>query len=258
MRDNEPVVWPPLRGTRRPDDVFLYPVLIDQRPGRRQPSWWHRLLRVVAGRLGAATAQGEERRIRSEGVRRYQLEVGWRSKAVLISLVQQGWWLGPAPYGYRLTEHRVEDGSGRMVVRYRLALDEERAATVGVIFSWFVRDGLGRAAIATRLAADADRYPPPMDHSTGEPRPWTSAVVSGIVSNPAYLGYVVRGRTRRGRPQPEERWIWSHRRSHPPLVDDVVWWAARDKLYPTLLPTGLSSGDDVAAGGSEASEGEAA
>lgn len=254
MRDNEPGIWPPPRGSRRPDDVFLYPALIDRRPGRIQPSRWHRLLRLVADRLGTATARGEERRIQSEGVRRYQLEVGWRSKAVLISRVRQGWWLGPPPYGYRVTAHRVDDGTGHMVVRHRLALDEERADTVGVIFSWFVRDGLGRAAIAARLAADGDRYPLPVDHSTGELRLWTSVVVHGIVSNPAYLGYVVRGRTRRGRPQPEERWIWSQQRSHPPLVDEMMLWAARDKL----LPAGPSSRDAAAAGGSKAFNGEAA
>jgi hypothetical protein len=218
MRDNEPGIWPP-------------------------PSLWHRLLRGVADRLGAATARDEERRIQSEGVRRYQLQVGWRSKAVLINRVRQGWWLGPPPYGYRLARHRVDDGTGHLVVRNRLALDEERADTVGVIFSWFVRDGLGWTAIAARLAADAERYRPPVDHRSGESRLWTSAVVRGVVSNPAYLGYVVRGRTRRGRPQPEERWIWSLQRSHPPLVDEVVWWDARDKLHPVSA----SSRDDTAA-----------
>jgi len=236
MRDNRPGIWPPPRGARRPDDVFLYPALIDRRPGRIPPSRWHRFLRVVADRLGAATARLEERRIQSEGVRRYQFEVGWRSKAVLISRVREGWWLGPPPYGYRLATHRVDDGTGRTVIRHQLALDEERAATIGVIFSWFVHDGLSRAAIAARLAADVDRYPPPVDHGSGKPRLWTSVVVRGVLSNPAYLGYVVRGRTRRGRPQPEERWIWSLQRSHPPLVDDVVWWAARDKLCPPSRP----------------------
>lgn len=258
MRDNEPRNWPPLRGTRRPDDVLLYPALIDQRPGWPQPSRWHRFLRVVADWLGAATARDEERRIQSEGVRRYQLQVGWRSKAVLISRVSEGWWLGPPPYGYRLATHRVDDGSGHIVVRHRLALDEERADTVGVIFSWFVRDGLGRTAVAARLAADADRYPLPVDHSTGEPRSWTSVVVYGILSHPAYLGYVVRGRTRCGRSQPENRWIWSQQRSHPPLVDDVVWWAARDKLCPASLPADASSPDDSAAGGGKAPNGAAA
>lgn len=253
MRDNEPGIWPPPHGARRLNDVFLYPALIDRRPGRIQPSRWHRLLRVVADRLGAATVRGEERRIQSEGVRRYQLEVGWRSKAVLINRVRQGWWLGTPPYGYRLAPHRVDDGTGHVVVRNRLTLDDERADTVGVIFSWFVREGLGRAAIAARLAADADRYRLPVDHSSGEPRPWTSAVVRGIVCNPAYLGYVVRGRTRRGRPQPEERWIWSLQRSHPPLVDEVMWWDARDKL----LPAGASSRDDDA-GSAGAPDGEAA
>lgn len=256
MPDNETKIWPQ-RGATRPGDVFLYPALIDQRPGRPQPSRWHRLLRVVADRLGAATAPGEERRIRSEGIRRYQLEVGWRSKAVLLSRVRAGCWLGLPPYGYRLAPHRVDDGAGHMVVRHRLALDDERAGTVGVIFSWFVRDGLGRAAIVARLAADAERYRQPVDHHTGELRAWTSAVVNGILNNPAYLGYVVRGRTRRRRPQPEGRWFWSAERSHPQLVDDVVWWHARDKLHPSSIPAG-ESGNDATVDGVETLNDQAA
>jgi recombinase len=145
-----------------------------------------------------------------------------------------------------------------MVVRHRLARDDERADTVGVIFSWFVRDGLGRAGIVARLAADAERYRPPVDHRTGELRAWTSAVVNGILNNPAYFGYVVRGRTRRGRPQPEERWIWSLSPSHPPLVDEVMWWEARDRLHPMSLPPSDSRTDDAAVGGAETSSGEAA
>lgn len=64
---------------------------------------------------------------------------------------------GTPPYGYRLAPHRVDDSAGHMVIRHRLVLDDERADTLGVIFSWFVRDGLGRAAIVTRLTADAER-----------------------------------------------------------------------------------------------------
>jgi hypothetical protein len=47
MPNNENKIWPQ-RGVDRPGDVFLYPALLDQRPGRAQPSRWHRLLRVVA------------------------------------------------------------------------------------------------------------------------------------------------------------------------------------------------------------------
>lgn len=233
MPNNEPKIWPQ-RGAGRPGDVFLYPALIDQRPGRPQPSRWHRLLRAVADWLGAATARAEERRIQSEGIRGYQRETGWRSKAVLLRRVREGWWLGPPPYGYRLAPHRVDDGTGHVVVRHRLVLDDERADTVAVIFSWFVRDGLGRAAIVARLAADVGRYRRPVDHCTGELRVWTSAVVNGILNNPAYVGYVVRGRTRRGRPQSEERWIWSLSPSHPPLIDEVMWWEARGQTAPDV------------------------
>lgn len=99
-----------------------------------------------------------------------------------------------------------------------------------------MRDRLGPTAIAARLATDPDRYPPPVDHRTGRTRPWTPGVVRGIVSNPAYLGYVVRGRTRRGRPQPDDRWIRSLDHSHPHLVEADLFWAARDKLHPALRP----------------------
>lgn len=232
----------------RSEDRFLYPALIDQHPLRRPPSWWHRLLRAVADSISEATIPREERRIRTEGIRAYQTEQAHRSRAVLTRRVKQGWWLGPPPYGYRLTAHDVDDGARGHSRRRRLIADTDRAPVVPVIFTWFVRDELGRTAITARLAAHPDRFPPPRDHITGRPRSWTPGVVLTILSNPAYLGYVTRGRTRHGQPQPVHRWIWSDEPSHPTLVDPALWWTARDKLHPPLRPPNADNDIDSSQG----------
>jgi hypothetical protein len=193
---------------------------------------------MAADRLGAATQRAEHPRIHAEGVRRYQQELSWRSTSVRIARVREGWWHGPAPYGYQLSTRQLTDSPDHAGIRHRLVIDEQRAGTVPLIFTWFVRDGLGHAAIAARLAADTDRYRPPA--RPAGTRAWPPARIRAILTNPAYLGYVVYGRTRQGRAQIEDRWIWSWQPSHPPLVEETLWWAARDKLYPQTRPTDTS------------------
>lgn len=225
------------RSRRAEHDDLLYPALLDEHPLRRQSTWWDRLRWTVARHIDEKTHRRETRRIRTDGIRRYQRELSWRASAALIRRVRDGWWLGPPPYGYRVTAHQVDDGTGRQAQRQRLTIDEQRAHIVSMIFTWFVHDGLGPTAIATRLAGDPVRFPPPLDHGTDQPRRWTPGVARGILNNPAYLGYVIRYRIRNGRAQVDDRWVCSIQPSHPALVDKNLWWAARDKLHPELRPT---------------------
>ena len=115
MRDDEPGILPPLRVARRPDDVFLYPALLDLHPGRIQPSLWHRLLRVVADRLGAATARCEERRIQSE-------EETWSKRrfvtAAVASLIPRD--CEPRKEGISWTTRPPLSWAGSYAVSYRL------------------------------------------------------------------------------------------------------------------------------------------
>ena len=219
------------RRVSRSDDYFLYPsVLDDHRPEPRR-SWWYRLREELAWRVDPDDG-GEARRDNATlAIRRYQGELAYRSREALARLVRNGWWLGPAPYGYRLPSCMKANERGRRVRRHRLVVDDDRAPVVRAIFTWWVRERAGCAVIAGRLASDAKRYPPPVDHSSGKPRPWTPARVHTILSNPAYLGYAVWGRVQRGRPHDPEHWVWSTAPSHPALVEPEWFWTYYNRHF---------------------------
>ncbi|MGH3426910.1 MAG: recombinase family protein [Mycobacteriales bacterium] len=152
---------------------------------------------------------------------------------MLRARVEEGWWIGPSPYGYRRQRHRAIDTTGKPGWRHRLIVDARRAATVVTIFTWCAHERLGTHAITTRLATAHDPHPRPRDLVTGRPRRWTSAKVRAILDQPAYLGYTVRGRTRHREPLHPNKWIWSHQPSHPALIDPTLFWTAYDRLHPT-------------------------
>nr|WP_052478335.1 recombinase family protein [Kibdelosporangium sp. MJ126-NF4]CEL17664.1 Recombinase [Kibdelosporangium sp. MJ126-NF4]CTQ91109.1 Recombinase [Kibdelosporangium sp. MJ126-NF4] len=196
-------------------------------------AWWRRL-RFTLGRAVAGGADvREQRHIRVQAVRDYHRDLARRSQAVLNQRTRNGWWLGPAPYGYRLTQH-CADHEAHPRWRHRLAIDPDRAAVVPAIFAWFVHDRLTDHAIAIRLSTAPDQYPRPLDHTTGQPRHWTPAIVRTIRTNPAYLGYAARERTHDGRPASRDEWVWSTEPSHPALISPSTFWAAynRDSLPP--------------------------
>lgn len=161
-------------------------------------------------------------------VRTYQQALARRSQFALIQKVRDGQWLASAPYGYLRVPRTDSDGRVDGKRGYRLILDERTASTVPVIFTWYVDQRVPISAISARLAADPDRYPPPLDLRTDWPRHWTIYSVRTILTNPAYLGYVVWGRRRHGRLQPPKRWIWSDKPSHPPLVNPDLFWSAHN------------------------------
>ncbi|WP_177231877.1 recombinase family protein [Amycolatopsis saalfeldensis] len=213
----------PRRVSRR-DDPTLCPVAQYRAREAEPRDRWRRLREYLAGRLTALYENGGGRRDTAHrGVRTYQRELVRRSRAALRQRTREGWWHGPAPYGYTLQPHWVGAGSRRGGRRHRLVVDELRAPVVPLIFTWSLHDKLGDRAIARRLTEQ--QHPLPVDPVSGWPRAWSWAIVRTVLTNPAYLGYVIRDRTERGVDQPPECWTWSRQRGHPELVAPAVFWA---------------------------------
>lgn len=191
-----------------------------------RPNWLERLL----NKLDEAEIADMQVRLHQppRQVRAYQQALARRSQLVLIQKVREGQWLGTAPYGYRRVSHTLGNNPRPREERHRLVVDHRRSPAVPVIFDWYVDQRMGISAIAARLAADLDRFPPPLDPRTGQQRYWTIYSIRTILTNPAYLGYVVWRRRWRGQLQPRERWIWSDEPSHPALVDSEMFWTAHD------------------------------
>lgn len=165
----------------------------------------------------------ERHRLETAAIRGYQRELAFRAWYRRYLDAIDGWWAGPPPYGYQVHLHHVTDDEGRTRTLRRLVPDEDCARVVPVIFRWHL-DGHGPSVIAARLAADPELYPPP--------RGWTAKVVRGLLTNPAYLGYVVHGRTRHGVPQPPRHWTWSLDQAHPALVGPAQFWSTYYRLHP--------------------------
>lgn len=228
------------RQDRRADRA-LYPHLFhrDWRPRTRWDRlWWH-----LSGEAREQSRDNDDSQAAGQAIDHYQQTLAWRAGMVLDQHAREGWWPGPAPYGYHLTAHRARDEQGRPAWRRRLAVDGRRAPTVPVIYGWSVHDRLSDTAIAVRLAAE--HRPAPINHVTGRIRAWSPAAVRTILTQPAYLGYVVRRRTHGGLPQQPDRWVWSQAPVHPALIDPDLFWAAYHRHQPsTAARTATAHPDD--------------
>lgn len=110
-----------------------------------------------------------------------------RTKTALGQLVEDGGFKGGvAPYGYDLVK------SGRFNKRkhelYELALNENEAAVVRIIFDKYVREGYGAQRIATYLNRQGYRA------RTG--KNWHHATIRGIICNLTYTGVLRSGESR--------------------------------------------------------------
>lgn len=233
--DHRPDTQPSHRSAFAGEEWLLYPDLIDQLRPDPRPDWWTRLRHATAEfLLDPEIDERDHREHATCSVRRYQQELAHRAHHIIVLRVTAGWWHGPALYGYQLRHNVDTDPTGRRGTRYRLILNLHRARVVPVMFARYVHDGLGDDVIAVRLATDPRWYPPPLDPGTGKPCRWTPARVRTILTQPAYLGYVVWGRTRHGHPARSDRWQVSGRATHAALVTPHVFWAAYDRRHPTL------------------------
>lgn len=240
----------PRRVSRRNDPV-LYPVLRNRDREPEMPGRWQRLREYLADYLTAPYDGDDWRETAHHGVRTYQRELAWRSCSTLRQRTRDGWWLGPAPYGYALEHHWVEPESGRAGWRHRLIVDELRAPVVPLIFAWYLHDRLSERAIVRLL--NQQEHHQPADPVSGRARAWSRAIVRSILDSPVYLGYVVRGRTLRGVAQPPECWTWSQQKCHRALVEPAVFWAVYNSRFrwipahPDTDTTGLENNDREAA-----------
>lgn len=97
---------------------------------------------------------------------------------------KKGAFLTTAPYGYDKT--RIRDGKKEMST---LAINEEQANVVRMIFDWYVKENIGTQTICNRLN-DLKIKPPKTDT-------WRADAIRGILENPTYIG-MVRWNTRKG------------------------------------------------------------
>jgi hypothetical protein len=151
-------------------------------------------------------------------------------------LVRAGWHTGAVPYGYRPQRVRIAPHGRRSRYRTRLVIEPVEAAVVKMIFTWHVSERLSIPEIRQRLTKS--RYPEPLDSDTGQPRPWTQALVQAIMRNPKYCGHQVWGRTHHGHTVPSHRWILSDTLAHPALIDDATFTAAQSLSAAPADPHG--------------------
>lgn len=125
------------------------------------------------------------------------------------------------PYGYRWdNEHK------------NIIPDETTAPVVRNIFQWSAQ-GLSRAEITKRL--DALHIPKPCGEDGKMQRTWSRSTIYGILSNPAYIGKRVYGRTHsaiykgiKKKKMPEKDW-YVIENAQEPLVTEEVYNKVKDK-----------------------------
>ena len=97
---------------------------------------------------------------------------------------KKGAYLNLAPYGYDKT--RIDDGRKKVS---SLAINEEQANIVRMIFDWFVHENIGTQTISNRLN-DMKIKPPKINV-------WRAEAIRDILENPIYIG-MIRWNTRKG------------------------------------------------------------
>ena len=97
---------------------------------------------------------------------------------------KKGAYLNLAPFGY--DKHFIYEGRKKMST---LAINEEQANLVRMIFDWYVKENIGTQTISNRLN-DMNIKPPKIDK-------WKPEAIRDILENPIYIG-MIRWNTRKG------------------------------------------------------------
>ncbi len=131
--------------------------------------------------------------------------------------------------------------------RCRVAIDEESASYVRLIFAWFVDDSLSLEEIARRLNADSNAPSPPKSG----PGDWTHRTVRGVLANPRYRGEWIYGLTEAKwqskkdyvKQVPREKPLCVKQFAELRIVCDEVWYAAQVRLARFERRTGRTPKD---------------
>lgn len=191
-------------------------VFVSQRLDTGEKDRWRLPLQMQAAMdeaYGAANA---------ENIRAAHL--GLASRAFVFCTIAFGYCGIPVPGEY----------TRRKTQRQRLAIDDNAAQYVLLIFHWFVNEMLDIAEIIRRLNADPNAPPPPKSLD----KCWTRQAVLGVLSNMRYCGFVPCSES-------ETRWLASadysrqFRRDKPlglwhfeelRIVSDELWLKAQVRL----------------------------
>lgn len=172
---------------------------------------------------------------------------------------------GRPPYGYLLADggphpHPGKAADGKRLLK--LDLDTEAAWVVRRIFGEFL--GLGGSvekglfAIAEGLTRDGVPSPSAHDRARNRHREgiaWSKAAVRAILTNPRYTGHQVWNRQRKDevlidvndvalghvsrlRWNDREKWVWSGKIVHPPIIDKDTFDQIEAKLASRRRQTG--------------------
>lgn len=108
-----------------------------------------------------------------------------QSKAGRLQKAREGGWNGgPPPLGYKV----VKDAHGKGV---QLAVDEDGAKLVRLIFDKYAGTKMGYSGVARWLNENGYRRPVP---ANGKYSTFTDLIVKNILDNPVYTGKIVHGR----------------------------------------------------------------
>ena len=155
-----------------------------------------------------------------------------QSKAGQLQKAKEGGWNGgPAPLGYRI----VQDANGR---NSRLAVDEDEAKLIRLIFDKYAHTKMGYSGVAKWLNRNGYRRPVPVN---GKYSSFTDRGVKNILDNPVYTGKIVYGRFGLEKVQDDEDEYRHVIRSqydsydglHEAIISDELWEEVQAKRRAT-------------------------
>lgn len=183
---------------------------------------------------------------------RNRVQVRTRAAMLDLALRTDRFLGGRPPYGYKLVDAGPHPNPGRAATGQRAHRLEPDGSTSGVvrrIFELYV-SGCGLRAIAQLLTDEG--IPSPSAHDPRrnphrDPRGWAFSAVRAILANESYTGRrvwakqrkveelidpddVAAGNRTRLRWRDEEEWVRSDVRTHPALITDDLFLAARGRL----------------------------
>lgn len=190
--------------------------------------------------------------------------------AMAATAATEGRYLGGRPpYGYRLADAGPHPNPGKAADGkrlYKLEIDPVTAPVVQRIFREFLGLGgtvdRGLFAIAEGLTRDGIPSPSAYDRARNRHREgvaWAKGAVRAILTNPRYTGRQVWNRQRKDevlidvkdislghvtkvRWNDHDKWIYSEKVVHPPIIDDDTFAQISGKLAVRRRQTGTTKG----------------